>query len=163
MKNLGVFLAGLVLAFALAQSSSLSLDLKAFRVVLVEGKENFVQAVQNRPNDVLEWRLVAENRSNAPLQRVGLVIPIPKATAYIDGSALPLSRPEGSVAPQFSFDGGITYGLPPLRKKVKVVENNREVEREVLVKPEEYTHARWVVPALAPAEKLELKLRTRVR
>jgi len=116
-----------------------------------------------RPGDVLEWRLVAENRAQGDLRQVALVIPIPKETYYLEGSAKPLQVGGTIVPPEFSFDGGKTFGRPPLKKRIRVVENGKEVEKEVEVKPEEYTHARWVIPVLSKGDKVMVSLRTIVR
>ncbi len=152
-----------LLALALAQAG-LVLDLKPYRALVQNGKEAFEEnPIGVRPGDVLEWRLVAENRTQGPLQRVTLVIPIPKETFYLDGTARPLEHRGQRVLPEFSFDGGKTFGLPPLKRKVKVTEGGKEVEKEVVVDPKEYTHARWVIPVLGPGEKVMVSLRTQVR
>lgn len=78
-------------------------------------------------------------------------------------SALPLQLGATLVTAEFSYDGGKSYGKPPLKRKVRVVENGKEVEKEVEVKPEEYTHARWVLPELGAKQSVLLKLRTVVR
>jgi hypothetical protein len=43
------------------------------------------------------------------------------------------------------------------------MENGKEVEKEVEVKPEEFTHARWVLPQMGARQTVMLKLRTIVR
>ena len=48
-------------------------------------------------------------------------------------------------------------------ERVRVVENGKEVEREVEVKPEEYTHVRWLIPELPKGGKVQVSLRTMVR
>ncbi|MFN3368126.1 MAG: hypothetical protein ACK4G4_10655 [Thermus sp.] len=157
-----VSLAFLALALALAQA--LSLDLRPYLVKVVEGKEVYEEnPLGVKPGDVLEWRLVAENRSQGPLRQVALVLPIPKETFYLDGSAKPLVLGGATIRPEFSFDGGKSFGLPPLKRKVRVVENGKEVEKEVEVKPEEYTHVRWVVPEVPKGARLQVSLRTVVK
>lgn len=151
-----------LLSWALAQT--LGLDLRPYRVLVREGKEAYEEnPVGVKPGEVLEWRLVAENRTQAPLQRVVLVIPIPKETFYLEGTARPLELMGQQVLPEFSFDGGKTFALPPLKRKVKVVEGGQEVEKEIVVDPKEYTHARWVIPVLGPGAKVQVALRTQVR
>ncbi|WP_347242082.1 hypothetical protein [Thermus sp.] len=153
-----------LLALAVALAQALGLDLRPYLVKVVEGKEVYEEnppAV--KPGDVLEWRLLAENRSQGDLRQVALVIPIPKETYYLEGSAKPLQVGGATLRPEFSFDGGKTFGLPPLKKRVRVVEGGKEVEKEVEVKPEEYTHVRWVVPLLSKGAKVSVSLRTVVR
>lgn len=152
------------LALALALAQALTLDLKPYLVKVAEGKETFEEnPLRVKPGDILEWRLVAENRSQGPLRQVALVIPIPKETYYLEGSAKPLTLNGVTIRPEFSFDGGKSFGFPPLKKKVRVVENGKEVEKEVEVKPEEYSHARWVVPEIPKGTKVQVALRTAVR
>ncbi|WP_424155641.1 hypothetical protein [Thermus aquaticus] len=164
-KPLTAFLAFLLaLGLALAQTAQpLLLDLKAQKVVVKEGKEVLEEALAVVPGDTLEWRLVAENRGKETLRQVALVVPIPKETFYLDGTATPLRLGNATIRPEFSFDGGKTFGLPPLKKRVRVVENGKEVEKEVEVDPKEYTHARWVLPELKPGQKVEVRLRTMVK
>ncbi|MGQ9735241.1 MAG: hypothetical protein ACUVUP_01385 [Thermaceae bacterium] len=115
------------------------------------------------PGDVLEWRLVARNLSDSPLRQAALVIPIPKETFYIEGSAKPLAYSGKTILPEFSADGGRTFSRPPLKKRIRVQEGGKEVEKEVEVKPEEYTHVRYLIPELKAKDKLEVSIRTEVR
>lgn len=162
MRKSWTGLAFIALLVALAQA--LSLDLRPYRVQVVEGKEAYEEnPLEVKPGDVLEWRLTAENRSQGTLSRVALVIPIPRETRYLEGSAKPLILGKATIRPEFSFDGGKTYGLPPLKKKVRVVEGGKEVEKEVEVKPEEYTHVRWVIPEMPKGTKVQVSLRTVVK
>ncbi|WP_244452347.1 hypothetical protein [Thermus thermophilus] len=153
-----------LLLVSLALAQALTLDLRPYLVKVVEGEEVYeANPLAVRPGDVLEWRLVAENRSQGDLRQVVLVIPIPKETYYLEGSAKPLQVGGATLLPEFSFDGGKTFGKPPLKKRIRVVENGKEVEKEVEVKPEEYTHARWVIPLLPKGAKVTVSLRTIVR
>ncbi|WP_027881147.1 DUF11 domain-containing protein [Meiothermus rufus] len=157
----------LLLALALAQRSDVRLELKAFRVLVVEEQgrrvERLEAALEAKPGELLEYQLSALNTSNSPLRQVALVIPIPPGTAYQQGSAQPLRLGQALVAPEFSFDGGRTYGQPPLKRKVRVVEGGKEVEKEVEVKPEEYTHVRWILPQMEAKQTVLLRLRVVVR
>lgn len=165
--RLGAVLLGLV-GLVLAQAASdVRLDLKAFRVVSVQEQTRTVErlepALDAKPGQVIQYQLTALNTLTSPLRQVALVIPIPPTTAYQAQSALPLRLGDTLVVPEFSFDGGKSYGRPPLKRKLKVVENGKEVEKEVEVKPEEYTHARWVIPQMEPQQTLNLTLRVVVR
>lgn len=157
----------MMLVWVLAQSNPIALDLAAYKVTMSEeaGKqvEKFQLALGGKPGEVLEYRLEANNTSDKALRQVMLVIPIPKETAYQAKSAQTYKFGETLVAPEFSFDGGAKFALPPLMKKVKVMENGKEVEKMIEVKPEEYTHARWVLPEMAAKDKALLKLRVAVR
>ncbi|GIW33196.1 hypothetical protein [Meiothermus sp.] len=159
---------GLLLTFALAQTrGDIRLDLKAYRVLSVQEQGRTVErleaALDAKPGQIIEYQLTAQNTTDNPLRLVALVVPIPASTAYQAMSAEPFRLGETLVIPEFSFDGGRTYGKPPLKRKVRVTENGKEVEKEVEVKPEEYTHARWVLPELGAKQSVLLKLRTVVR
>ena len=155
-----------LLGLALAAQDGLKLELKAYKVLLVEedGKtvEKLVEALEVAPGDVLEWVLTAKNEGKVPLRQVALTIPIPKNTVYIPGTAKPLVLGELKIEPLFSYDGK-RFARPPLKKKIKVKVGDRVEEKEVVVPPEEYTHVRWVVPELAPGQVVKVSLRTRVR
>lgn len=168
LKQWWVLGLGLLLAFALAQSrNDIRLDLKAFRVLSVQEQGRTVEkleaALDAKPGQLIEYQLSAQNTTDNPLRQVALIIPIPASTAYQALSALPLQLGATLVTAEFSYDGGKSYGKPPLKRKVRVVENGKEVEKEVEVKPEEYTHARWVLPELGAKQSVLLKLRTVVR
>jgi hypothetical protein len=166
MTKTVIAVCSVLLVWALAQAPMV-LDLLAYKVTQVEeaGKqvEKFQLALGGKPGEVLEYRLEASNVTEKELRQLELVIPIPRETSYQNQSAQPLMLGDLSIRPEFSFDGGARYGFPPLKKKVKVIENGKEVDKEVEVKPEEYTHARWVLPVLSPKQKQQLKLRVAVR
>lgn len=166
-RRIGTVLLGLV-GLALAQAASdIRLDLKAFRVVSLQEQNRTVErlepALEAQPGQLIEYQLTALSTRDTPLRQVALVIPIPSSTAYQAGSAQPLRLGSTLVVPEFSFDGGRSYAYPPLKRKLKVVENGKEVEKEVEVKPEEYTHARWVIPQMEPRQTLTTRLRIVVR
>lgn len=159
---------GLLLTLAMAQSrNDIRLDLKAFRVLSVQEANRITEkleaALDVRPGQLIEYQLNAQNTTDNTLRQVALIIPIPSSTAYQALSAQPLRLGETLVTAEFSFDGGRTYGKLPLIRKVKVVENGKEVEKEIEVKPEEFTHARWVLPQMSAKQAVLLKLRTVVR
>ncbi|MCS7058617.1 MAG: hypothetical protein NZ849_07350 [Meiothermus sp.] len=149
-----------LLGSALAQRE-VRLDLKAFRVVSIDQGGRVVErlepALEVRPGQLIEYQLSAQNTTDKPLRQVALVIPVPKEAVF--QGAFPL---EGARL-EFSYDGGRTYGQPPLKRKVRMVEGGREVEKEVEVKPEEYTHARWTLPELGAQQTVFLRLRAVVR
>jgi len=171
-KSLGVFVLLLLLPHVAAEQAQVYLELSSYKVVMQtddEGRrvEILKPALNVAPGDVIEWRLRAVNKSGRELENVALVIPIPPQTYYLDGSASPLllERDDSklTIRPQFSFDGGKTYGFPPLFKEVKEVINGEEVVKKVPVAPEEYTHVRWVLENMLPEESVEVFLRTVVR
>ena len=116
-----------------------------------------------RPGDVMLWTAKVINSSKADAQSVRLTIPVPKQTKYLAGTASILVLNSVKVIPQFSFDGGQHFATEPLKKRVLVYEGNRQVEKEVVVSPSEYTHIQWILPKLAAQSQVEATVRTQVR
>ena len=157
----------LLLAVLAQASVGLKLELASYKIIKVAGEggktvEKKIPAAEVAPGDVLLWVLTAKNTSGRTLERVALTIPIPPRTVYIAGSAHPLKLGEVVIEPLFSYDG-VHFSRPPLKKRIRVKEGDRFVEKEVVVPPEAYTHVRWLVPRLEPGVKVQVSLRTRVR
>ena len=121
--------------------------------------ESFVEAESVFPGQVIEYRLVATNRSGGelPAGRLTLVGPIPEPTLYVAESASP-SGPEWRL--EASLDGE-SFAEPPLL----VVETDAEGrEVEVEADPGDYRALRWVVlRPLQPDEEIVLRYRVVVR
>lgn len=158
---------GLAVAAALAAVDPLVLEAKTFKVIASQqdGKkvEKLVEALGAKPGETLEFQYLVENTTEKALNLVRVPVKLDPAVAYMDGTADSPQIAGLTVVPEFSYDGGARYGKAPLMKKVKVVEAGKEVEKEVEVKPEEYTNVRWVLPQVAAKQKLTLKLRVMVR
>ncbi|RIH83487.1 hypothetical protein Mterra_02263 [Calidithermus terrae] len=176
MKRLWVMIIGLVAALAFAKDP-LVIEAKTYRVVQTQqdGKavERLEEALGVRPGDVLEFQYEVSNTTIDPLRGVVVTVDLvkigglnpdgSKALAYLPATASVLKLGEITLTPDFSYDGGRTYGKAPLRRKVRQLEGGKETEKEVEVRPEEYTHVRWVIPQLAANSKILLKLRVTVR
>lgn len=159
-----LFLLGCGLALA---QSPLELSLERLFVYEqeVDGEtvEVFEPALALEPAGVIQESVTARNAADRPLRMITLVLPVPNDTFFLAESAEPLAVGEILVRPEFSYDGGQTYSLPPLTKTVTIVENGAEVEEEVEVGPEDYTHVRWVVPALESQASVTASFRAVVR
>lgn len=161
-----LLLAG-VLAFAQAQSAepdALPVDLTAFvvtDVALDDGSvsEQFTEAEEVFPGQVIEYRLNAANRSGAvlPAGRLTLIGPVPSQTRYVADSATATS-PDARL--EASLDGE-TFAEPPLLV-VETDADGREVEVEA--DPGDYRALRWVVvQPLQPDEEIVLRYRVVVQ
>ena len=118
--------------------------------------------------DVLLEQVAVENVGEKALGNVRVALPLPVNTlegkllgraAYLSGSA---TKAGNRWILEFSFDGGKVFALEPLTKKIKVQEGGKTVEKEVVVQPSEYTHARWTLSSIAPKGKLVFGLRAKV-
>ena len=121
--------------------------------------EEFAEAEAVFPGQVIEYRLIATNRSEAvlPAGRLTLVGPVPEQTRYVADSAT-ASGPDRRL--EASLDGEV-FAEPPLLV-TETDADGREVEVEV--DPEDYRALRWVVlRPLQPGEELVLTYRVVVR
>jgi len=121
--------------------------------------ESFMDAEMVFPGQVIEYRLVATNRSGAlvPAGRLTLVGPVPESTWYLAESASPSGQDWRLEA---SLDGE-TFAEPPLFV-VETDADGREVDVEA--EPAEYRALRWVVlRALQPDKEIVLRYRVVVR
>lgn len=147
-----------------AQPEVVGVDLAAF-VVSEETRddgrvvETFTVAEAVFPGQVIEYRLLATNRSAAviPAGRLVLVGPVPPQTRYLADSGT-VDGPDWRL--EASLDGD-TFAEPPL-VVIETDADGREVEAEA--DPGTYRALRWVVlRALQPGEQLEFRYRVVVR
>lgn len=161
-----VLLIGFILffTFVAAQSEPVTVKLEAYIVSTItkpdgSTEEQFTEAKEARPGQVVEYRVVVTNTSDETLPASNAMItgPIPATTTYIADSATPSS--EGARL-EFSADGGQTFSVPPVMIMVK---NDQGQEVEVEATPEQYTAARWtILQALEPKQELTFKYRVTV-
>lgn len=154
----------LLLGSALAQSASpisLNLVMSLVKNVTVAGKvtEQVVASPKSVfPGDVISQTVTVRNNTGKAIQNVPVKLPVPKSTMYL--------TPEKGMnvsGAEYSIDGGQTFAPAPLKKTVTVVENGKNVRREVEVKPSEYTAVRWIVGELAAGQSLKLGYRVQVK
>ena len=163
-KILALFIV-LISAFVTAQSEPVTVKLEAYVVSTITKEdgtteEQFSEAKEARPGQVVEYRVVVTNVSDETLPASNAVItgPIPATTAYIADSATPTSE---AARLEFSADGGQTFSVPPLMIKVK---NDKGEEVEVEATPDQYTAARWVIlQSLEPKQETIFKYRVTVK
>ncbi len=171
MRHVGfvrmLFVGILLSAWAGAQSGGeepVTVALAAYvvtEVTLDDGRvvEAFAEAEAVFPGQVIEYRLIATNRSEAvlPAGRLTLVGPVPEQTRYVADSAT-TSGPDGRL--EVSLDGEVFAAQPLLVTETDA--EGREVEVEV--DPEGYRALRWVVlRSLQPGEELVVQYRVVVR
>ena len=156
-----------VLAWAPAQQAepdAVGVDLTAFVVTEVvddDGSvsEVFTEAEAVFPGQVIEYRLLATNRSAAliPAGRLTLVGPVPPETRYLADSGSP-GGPDWRL--EASLDGD-AFAEPPLFVSETDAEGR---EFEVEADPGDYRALRWVVlRPLQPDEEIVLHYRVVVQ
>jgi uncharacterized repeat protein (TIGR01451 family) len=153
-----------ILAQAIAQDNPLEVKLEGYIVNVVTKEdgtkeEEFIEATEARPGQVVEYRVIVTNVSNETLPASNALItgPIPNTTTYLAESATATS---GEAKLEFSADGGQTFAEKPLIEKT-----NDQGEKEMVeALPEEYTAARWaILVPLEPQQALTFKYRVTVK
>lgn len=162
-----VALLTLVSGAALAQTSTpaasplkLVLSQALVETVTKDGKsvENLkVDPKSVLPGAVLEQNVTATNTLKKAMGNIIVDLPVPDRTTYLNGMAA-----SGDAKTLFSFDKGKTFGAAPLKRMITVTENGKSVQKEVEVKPSEYTNVRWVVGQLSAGSSLKLGFRVKV-
>jgi uncharacterized repeat protein (TIGR01451 family) len=165
MKTIiGLFIV-MLMAAVVAQDEPVIVRLEAFIVSTITKEdgtteEQFTEAKEARPGQVVEYRVVVTNISDEtlPASNAAITGPIPATTTYIADSATPSSENAGL---EYSADGGQTFSVPPVMIKVK---NDNGEEVEVAATPEQYTAARWtILQALEPKQEIIFKYRVTVK
>lgn len=122
-----------------------------------DGKESFMPADRARPGDVIEYRLLYENRGSEAVTGVSIVDPIPFGVVCMPATAT--SPPDCSV--EFSIDHGKSYHAWPIKVRVISKEGEREWKEAT---PDMITHVRWVFSSsFKPKEKIKLAYRAEIR
>ncbi|MVN87066.1 hypothetical protein GO986_09830 [Deinococcus sp. HMF7620] len=159
-----VLVAAGVAAAQTAQTVSpvtLNLTMSLVRNVTVGGKvtEQLTPNPGNvLPGAVLSQVVTARNTTTKSIVNLPIMLPVPKNTVYLaPEQGLDTTRAE------YSIDGGKTFAAAPLKKTVTVTENGKTVQREVEVKPSEYTTVRWTVRELPANQTLKLGYRVQVK
>jgi len=109
-------------------------------------KEALTPITENvTPGQVIQYDIFAKNTSDHQLSKVAPEGKIPAGTEYIKDSA----KSGGAVIITFSADGGKTFAVPPLKRKI-VRPDGTETEQVIPVS--EYTGIRFSKKALKSGE-----------
>lgn len=103
-----------------------------------KGNEIIERATEAAPGDVMEYRLIFTNNTDAPVQGLKVTDPVPVHTSFLAESA------RAEVAANFlvSIDGGATFEKTPVTR----IETQADgTQKKVVIPPEQYTHLRWDV------------------
>lgn len=140
---------------------TLLLEQRLVQTVRQDGtpREHLVSGFESvLPGAVLTQDLTITNTSRQTQRNVRSVVPVPSGTEFAGGIAA-----TGEVRTEFSHDGGKTFGVAPLTKRVTTTHNGQSVTRDVVVSPTTYTHVRWVISTLTPDETRKLSFRVKVK
>jgi uncharacterized repeat protein (TIGR01451 family) len=108
------------------------------------------------PGDVVQYRLVFTNVTEAPVRSVEFTDPVPPGLTYVTQSA---RSDRSDVVVEYSVDGGTTYSQQPTVEQV--VGGQR---RLVPAAPESYTHVRWRIEGwVQPGAQVTAEFRAELR
>ena len=90
-------------------------------------------AAAAKPGDLVEYRIVYDNKGSRPIRDLRVNGPVPAGTTAVESSA------QSSVRSQlrFSHDGGVNWQAAPVRRW------KAEGEGEV-VPPSQYSNVQWI-------------------
>lgn len=154
-----VFLLG-VFAFAQELATDVTVTLEGYIVTTEthddgELVEVFELAEEAQPGDLVEYRVVLSNASEANVTDAAAVGPVPASTFFLADSA----TQEATYLTEFSVDGS-DYAQNPV---ITIINDDGE-EEEVVAAPEDYTSVRWTLSEpLEPQASHSFSYRVQVR
>jgi hypothetical protein len=147
MKKINTFTSLLLAAsltvagVAFAKANPLSTSMEAYTIsVNKDGKEVATKSAEASPQQLIEYRVTYENKSQGALKGLAVTGPIPAATQYKGGS----NTTKISANFMVSIDGGKTFEGEPVKRMIKDA-NGKTVEQTIPAS--RYTHIRWTPAA----------------
>ena len=110
--------------------------MEAYVVEIKNDKEVLKAAHDVEPNQLVEYHLTYVNKSNAGINGLTVIGPVPEGTAYVSDTAMA----DSAASLKVSIDDGLTFENEPVTREV--VKENGEV-METVIPPERYTHIQW--------------------
>lgn len=149
---------------SVAQDEPVKVTLEGYLVNVVTKEdgtqeEEFVEATEARPGQVVEYRVIVTNASDEtlPASNASVIGPVPATTTYMADSA---TATGAEALLEFSADNKVSFAEKPLIEKENA-EGEKELEEAL---PEEYTDTRWtILVPLEPQQILTFKYRVTVK
>lgn len=154
VKGVLVAVTGLLLAGTPVSAQSkepLSVELKAQKVVMADGKELFEPADKAQPGEIIQYSAIYKNNSPAGIGKLKPNLPIPAGTEYIANSA----KPKPTEA---SLDGK-KFESFPIKRKYKTADGKEELRD---VPASDIRALRWSVATLDGGASTTMVARVRV-
>ncbi|MDW5444676.1 hypothetical protein [Polaromonas sp. SM01] len=148
-----IFAVGLIFGHAAqAQTTpTMTSQMVAQRVDMVDGKPVFKPASEGKSGDVLQYSTTYRNTGSAAASKLLATVPVPVGTTLIAGSADP-------AAAQASTDGN-NFAPMPLTRTVKQANGS---ERREPVPLSDYRALRWEIGSLPAGGTTVVSLRVRI-
>jgi uncharacterized repeat protein (TIGR01451 family) len=155
-----VFVLFIILNFGLGQAraeSDIDLNMVAQKEIVtidVQGKKmvTLMEPTTVIPGDVIVYTTHYHNKGKMSAEKVAITNPIPKDTAYVDGSGV-----VDNAILSYSVDGGKSFDVP---EKLTITESNG---RKRPATADNYSHIRWTLKSIAPDTRGSVSFHARVR
>ncbi len=147
---------GLLLLSLLLKAEPVQPQMEVYRVVKEKDKETLKPVRTAEPSSILEYQIHHANRTNQPMSKAQISVPLDKRVEFVKGSASAQVPSEFEV----SIDNGTSWERPPI---IRQRQNQKGVMEKVEVPVSEYTHLRWrVIRPLAAGSTQAFKYRVQV-
>lgn len=139
-----------IVSQGVANPQDLVAQLKAWKIVVKDGKESRVATDRLDAGEIMEYQAIYKNNSSKTLRGIQATLPIPKGLVLLPGTV----TPKGALA---SIDGK-KYSAIPLRHTVQV----DGVAKEVPVPYSAYRSLRWSIAGLKPKQSVTVSARVKL-
>jgi uncharacterized repeat protein (TIGR01451 family) len=147
-----IFAIGLVFGHgAQAQAPTVTSQLLAERVDVVDGKTVFQPAGQGKSGDVIRYSATYRNAGPAGADKLLATVPVPSGTTLVAGSVEP--------AQALASTDGTVFAPLPLSRLVRQADGSQRREAVPLA---EYRALRWEIGSLPAGRTTVVSLRTRI-
>jgi uncharacterized repeat protein (TIGR01451 family) len=149
-KKVIVVLGSVIFAASL-NASELVGKMNAYKITIVDGIENRVEAKSVDPDDIIMYEMLYTNKSKEDYNNVGIKGKIPYGTTLIKSSVT------NTPSPYFSIDEGQSWSLKPTVKKL---EKGKIVEKVSAI--EDYNGIKWDIKEIKAGKTIVLTYRISV-
>lgn len=135
-----------------AQRNQLLSDLKAFKVVKVDNKEQLVETNSVMPGDIIEYQLTYINETGGSISNLRPVLPVPDGMIFIEETANPTLH-------AVSITNDQVFQQPPVLKEIVLPNGSKG---KIKVDPKEYRFLQWLQDSMNSGEIKTFKARMRI-
>lgn len=135
-----------------AQNNELVSDLKAFKVLLVDGEEELIEATSVKPGDIIEYQLTYTNQTGGGITNLRPVLPIPQGMMFIEETANPSIH-------AVSISEDQLFRKPPLFKEVTLPNGSKS---QIKISAKEYRYLQWLQEEMDSNEQVMFTARLKV-
>lgn len=135
-----------------AQRNELVSDLKAYKVVKVDNKEQLVETNSVMPGDIIEYQLTYVNETGGSISNLRPVLPVPDGMIFIENTASPIVHAVSLTQDQ-------VFQQPPVLKEITLPNGSKgKIKADV----KEYRFLQWLQSSMVSGETKVFKARMRI-